>query len=54
MDKSWIESKTTWGAILLAVEAGLLTLPGLWLWPEVAISALGVFLTVFGIRSALE
>ena len=54
MQKSWYESKATWGGLLLAVEAGLLTLPGIWLWPEVAISTLGTFLTVFGFRSALK
>jgi len=54
MNKSWFESKTAWGSILLAIEAGLLTLPGIWLWPEVAISVLGTFLTIFGFRSALK
>ncbi len=54
MKKSWIESKTSWGAIFLAIEAGLLTLPGIWLWPEVGLTVLGTFLTIFGFRSALK
>ena len=54
MNKSFFESKTSWGAMLLAVEAGLLTLPGIWVWPEVAIATLGTFLTVYGFRSAMK
>lgn len=54
MKKNWYESKTSWGAVLLAVEAGLLTLPGLWIWPEVVLSALGTFLVIHGFRDALK
>ncbi len=54
MKKSFFESKTNWGAMLLAIEAGLLTLPGIWLWPEVIITTLGSFLTIYGFRSALK
>lgn len=54
MEKSWYKSKTVWGGILLGLEAGLMGLPGVWLWPEVAVSALGVFLTVYGFRDALK
>lgn len=54
MEKNWYESKTAWGGILLGIEAALLTLPGVWLWPEVVLSAVGTFLTIFGFRAALD
>ena len=54
MQKDWYKSKTTWGAILLALEAGLLTLPGIWVWPEAIVSTLGAFLTLFGFRDAMK
>lgn len=54
MDKSWYQSKTVWGSILLAIEAAFLALPGAWVWPEVVLSALGTFLTLYGFRDAME
>lgn len=54
MEKAWYQSKTAWGSVLLAIEAGLLTLPGVWMWPEVAVTAVGTFLTLFGFRDALD
>ena len=54
MNKNWYESKTTWGAVLLAIEAGLITLPGIWIWPEVVLSTLGTFLVLFGFRVAMK
>ena len=53
MEKYWYQSKTVWGGIFLAIEAALLTLPGVWLWPEATLSAVGIFLTVFGFRDAV-
>ena len=54
MKKYWYQSRTVWGSIFLAIEAALLTLPGTWLWPEVIIGALGVFLTISGFRNAMK
>lgn len=54
MNKEWYKSKTVWGGILIALEAGLKALPGEWTYVEPVISALGVFLTVYGFRSALK
>lgn len=54
MNKNWWQSKTVWGTILLAVEAGLKTMPGNWPYIETVITGLGVFLTGFGFRSAMK
>lgn len=54
MEKSWFKSKTVWGSIILAIEAGLKTLPGEWMYIESAILTIGTFLTLFGFRSALK
>ena len=54
MNKSWYKSKTVWGSIFLAIEAGLKTLPGEWLYVESAITMVGIFLTIFGFRSAMK
>ena len=54
MEKNWYQSKAVWGSLLLAVEAGLLTLSGQWPFVETAITALGVFLTGFGFRDAMK
>ena len=54
MDKNWWQSKTIWGSILLAIEAGLKTLPGEWVYIETAILTVGTFLTIFGFRSAMK
>jgi len=54
MNKNWFKSKTVWGSILLAIQAGLITLPGEWLWIETGITSIGLFLTLFGFRSAMK
>ena len=54
MEKLWYQSKTFWGGILLGIEGGLLALPGAWIWPEAALTAVGIWLTVFGFRDALS
>lgn len=54
MEKAWWKSKTVWGSILLAIQAGLLTLPGSWPYVETILTVLGVFLTGFGFRSAMK
>ena len=54
MEKNWYQSKAVWGSILLAVEAGLVTLPGTWPYVETIVTALGVFLTGFGFRAAMK
>ena len=53
MNKNWYKSKTVWGSLLLAFEAGLMTLPGSWAIESVIV-AFGVFLTGFGFRSAMK
>lgn len=54
MKKPWYKSMTFYGSILIAVEAGLLTMPGSFPGYEAAIAILGVFLTSFGIRRAIN
>ena len=54
MEKLWYTSKTVWGGILLGLEAGLIALPGMWIWPEAIGAAVGVFLTIWGFRDAQE
>lgn len=53
MDKSWFKSKTFYGTILLAVEAGLKSLPVEWTYAQAALTSVGFFLTVFGFRDAM-
>lgn len=54
MEKEFYKSKTFWGGVFLAVEAGLLTIEGNWVWIEAILTALGTFLTVFGFRDAMR
>lgn len=55
MKKPWWQSKTKWGAVLLAAGQALRQLP--WEWAQQAVPVADVLGTViggFGVRDALE
>ena len=54
MEKKFWLSKTFWGTIALAVEGALLAIPGHVAWIEAPLIAIGIFLTAFGYRDAMD
>ena len=54
MNKPIYKSKTVWGSLLLGLEAGAMALPGAYVYPEAVVTAVGVFLTGWGFRDALN
>jgi hypothetical protein len=54
MNKEWYKSKTLWGGVFLAIEAGLLATGSYYPYVNELAAVLGTFLTVFGFRDAMK
>ena len=53
MNKNPLTSKTIWGALALALEAGLIAHQVSGDWITTGLAALGIFITIYGFRDAM-